>query len=135
MAEALLRLSHLTGEAGYEVCAREALASFAHDYKRYGHYVAGYARAIDLFFHHPVVVTIVGERGSREVSELQQAALKPYVSSRVVRCFDPVRDAERIARVGLDGQRAGAHAYVERGRESYAETDDPRRLPALMMRT
>ncbi len=135
MAEALLRLSHLTGDRGYENCAREALASFAHDYKRYGHCVAGYARAVDLFFHVPVVVTIVGEHNSPAVAALQQAALKPYIASRVVRLFDPERDAQLLARVGLEGSPGAAHAYVERGRESYAETDDPRRLAALMMRT
>ncbi len=135
MAEALLRLAHLAGVRQYEDNAREALASFVHDYRRYGHYVAGYARAVDLFFHVPVVVTIVGEQGSQAVNELQQAALKPYVASRIVRCLDPQRDAERLARVGLEAPAAGAHAYVERGRESYAETNDPRRLPALMMRT
>lgn len=135
MAEALLRLSHLASVPHYEDCAREALASFAHDYKRYGHYVAGYARAVDLFFHVPVVVTIVGERGSQAVAALQKAALKTYVASRVVRCFDPTLDARRLGKVGFTAPTAGAHAYVERGRESYAETSDPLKLPALMTRT
>jgi hypothetical protein len=29
----------------------------------------------------------------------------------------------------------GARAFVQRGRESYAETSDPARLPAVMTRT
>ena len=135
MAEALLRLATLTGERSYEAHAREALTAFAAEYKRYGHYVAGYARAVDLLYHVPVVVTIIGERGSREVEELQRAALRPYVASRVVRCLDPRVDASRLGRFGLVAPLVGARAYVERGRESYAETDDPEKLPGLMTRT
>jgi uncharacterized protein YyaL (SSP411 family) len=135
MAEALLRLSTLSGLRSYEQHAREALAAFAGDYKRFGHYVAGYARAVDLLHHVPVVVTIIGERGSAPVEELQRAALRPYVASRVVRCLDPRTDASRLGRFGLVAPLVGARAYVERGRESYAETDDPLKLPGLMTRT
>jgi hypothetical protein len=135
MAEALLRLAHMSGERDYEDCAREALASFVNDYKRYGHYVAGYARAVDLLFHVPVVVTVVGSRSDPATSTLARAALKPYVASRIVRVIDPVEDAELLERSGLPEPQDGPRAYVERGRESYAETGDPNTLPALMMRT
>ena len=135
IAEALLRLAHLSGESDYADCAREALASFAGDYKRYGHYVAGYARAVDLLYHEPVVVTIVGDRSSQATRDLAQAALRPYVASRIVRTIDPEEDAELLARIGLPKPEDGPRAYVERGRESYAETSDPTSLPALMLRT
>jgi len=135
MAEALLRLAHLSGETDYADCAREALASFAGDYKRYGHYVSGYARAVDLLYHEPVVVTVVGDRSSQATRDLAQAALRPYVASRIVRTIDPVVDAELFARTGLPRPEGVPRAYVERGRESYAETSDPTSLPALMLRT
>lgn len=135
MAEALLRLALLSGQQDYEDSAREALASFAGGYKRYGHYVAGYARAVDLLFHQPVVVTVVGDRDASETQALMQAALRPYVASRIVRNVDPVRDTELFERSGLPQPKEGPRAYVERGRESYADTSDPKRLPALMMRT
>jgi len=135
MAEGLLRLALLTGERDYEDCAREALASFTADYRRYGHYVAGYARAVDLLFHLPVVVTVVGGTDVPLTRALQQAALRPYVASRVVRIVDPQRDEELFERSGLPAPGEGPRAYVERGRESYADTDDPDKLPALMMRT
>ncbi|MFT7485947.1 MAG: hypothetical protein ACI9F9_001799, partial [Candidatus Paceibacteria bacterium] len=125
----------LTGERDYEDCAREALTAFTGDYKRYGHYVAGYARAVDLLFHLPVVVTIVGPRNSDRTSALRQAALRPYIASRIVRVVDPARDAELFARSGLPLPQDGPRAYVERGRESYADTDDPNKLAPLMMRT
>jgi hypothetical protein len=135
VAEALLRLSLLADERDYEDSAREALASFTGTYRRYGHYVAGYARAVDLLFHQPVVVTVVGRREAHETQALLQAALRPYVASRIVRNLDPARDAELLERSGLPHSEEGPRAYVERGRESYADTSDPGRLPALMMRT
>lgn len=135
VAEALLRLSLLLGDKDYEDSAREALASFTGTYRRYGHYVAGYARAVDLLFHQPVVVTVVGEREASETEALLQAALRPYVASRIVRNLDPARDAQLLQRSGLPHASGAPRAYVERGRESYADTSDPGRLPALMMRT
>jgi uncharacterized protein YyaL (SSP411 family) len=135
MAEALLRLALLSGNRDYEDCARETLASFTGDYRRYGHFVAGYARAVDLLFHVPVVVTVVGPREGEATRALARAALRPFVASRVVRVVDPVQDPVLFERSGLPAPAGGARAYVERGRESYAETDDPARLPGLMTRT
>lgn len=137
LAEALLRLSHLTRQDDYRDTAREALASFVLDYKRYGHFVAGYARAVDLLFHPPVHVTVVGRREDASTQELAHAALKPYVASRIVQILDPATDARLIEHCGLPMPREGdaPHAYVHRGRESYAETTDATRLPALMTRT
>lgn len=138
MAEALLRLSHLVRDDDYADAARAALQSFAADYKRYGHFVAGYARAVDLVFHEPVHVTIVGPRGSEATRALREAALRPYVSSRIVQVVDPIEDVELLERFGLPGPRTlfePARAYVHRAKESYAETSEPYRLAALMTRT
>lgn len=135
MAEALLRLSILLRDPDYADTARETLASFAGDYKRYGHFVAGYARAVDLLFHPPIHVTVVGSRGSAATEQLVRAALRPYVQSRIVQALDPDLDAELFARAGLPRPEPGsARAYVARGRESYAETSDPARIAALMTR-
>ena len=137
MAEALLRLAHLTRQDDYADTARETLASFVLDYKRYGHFVAGYARAVDLFFHPPVHVTIVGRAGATQTEELVRAALRPYVASRIVQTIDPDKDAHLLERSGLPAPRESdpqARAYVHQGRESYAETSDATRLPALMAR-
>jgi uncharacterized protein YyaL (SSP411 family) len=139
MAEALLRLAHLTRSNDYSETATETLASFLQDYRRYGHFVAGYARAVDLLFHPPVHVTIVGSTEAPDTQALRDAALSSYCASRIVQVIDPERDAELLARCGLASVgpgrlREGARAYVHRGRESYAETSDPRRLPALMTR-
>jgi uncharacterized protein YyaL (SSP411 family) len=135
MSEALLRLSHLVHDPDYADCGRDALAAFVNDYKRYGHYVAGYARAVDLLFHEPVHVTVVGPADAPATRALVTAALRPYVASRVVQTLDPRRDAALLERFGFPGNGELPHAYVQRGRESYAETSDPTRLPALMTRT
>jgi uncharacterized protein YyaL (SSP411 family) len=138
MAEALLRLSHLLRDDDYADTARATLASFALDYKRFGHFVAGYARAVDLLLHEPVHVTIIGPKASEATRALREAALEPYVASRIVQVVDPVEDMELLDRFGLPGPRTlfePARAYVHRGRGSYAETSEPARLPALMSRT
>ncbi len=136
MAEALLRLATLTRQDDYADTARETLESFANDYKRFGFFTAGYARAVDLLFHLPIHVTIVGPRASELAIALQRAALAPYVASRIVQILDPSEDAGLLERSGLPHPRIGeaARAYVARGRGSYAETSDPARLPALMTR-
>lgn len=136
MAEALLRLSRLAHVSDYADTARDTLGAFAGDYKRYGHYVAGYARAVDLLIHEPVHVTIVGTRGAEATQALADAALRPYVASRVVQILDPGQDVELIARAGVQSTPAELpRAYVHLGRESYAETSDPARLPGLMTKT
>lgn len=137
MAEALLRLSYFLHEPDYADCARAALASFRDDYRRYGHFVAGYARAVDLLVHPPVQVTVVGP-DEPATQALIAAALRPYVASRIVQHLDPARDRELLERSGLptspERHERQARAYVQRGRESWAETSDPVKLPALMTR-
>jgi uncharacterized protein YyaL (SSP411 family) len=134
MAESLLRLALLAHEDEWARHARETLESFAADYKRYGHMVAGYARAVDLFLHPPVHVIVVGARDAAATNTLRQAALAPYVASRVVQGLDPERDRALLERSGLPSGEGRPRAFLRRGRESYAETSDPARLPALLAR-
>lgn len=135
MAEALLRLSHMTRDAFFGQTGRRVLEAFVEDFKRYGHFVAGYGRAVDLVFHEPVNVTIVGARGADRTRALRQAALRPYVASRIVQTVDPETDAALFERTGLPRpEDDSARAYIDRGRESYAETSKPERLAALMTR-
>lgn len=136
MAEALIRLGHMTRDMDMLSDARRALEAFLEDHRRYGHHVAAYARAIDLLLLPPVHVTIVGERDAEQTKALRHAALRPYVANRLVQTIDPERDPALFERAGLprpDGARE-ARAYVDQGYESYAETSRPERLPALMAR-
>ncbi len=138
LAEALLQLSLFTREDKDRGLAADALLAFAGDYKRHGHFVAGYARAVALYLHPPVHVTIVSRRQDPLAVRLRKAALEPYVSSRVVQTIELESDERPLAHLGLaEGWRSvgsSARAFVQRGRESYAETSDPTRLPALMAR-
>ncbi|MEO6710403.1 MAG: hypothetical protein ABI054_11170, partial [Planctomycetota bacterium] len=139
LAEALLRLGLLSASESDRRMASEALAAFAGDYKRHGHFVAGYARAVALCMHPPVHVTIVSAANDPLAGLLlRKAALEPYVASCVVQSLELGADDRLIAHLGLaEGWRSvggGARAFVQRGRESYAETSDPARLPALMAR-
>ncbi|MCE9595722.1 MAG: DUF255 domain-containing protein [Planctomycetes bacterium] len=134
MAEALVRLALVSHENDWMAKARETLESFASDYKRYGHLVAGYARAVDLVLQPPVHVIVVGPRDANETTTLRRAALAPYVASRVVQVIDPAVDGALLERSGLPRGEGGARAFLRRGRESYAETADPARLPALLAR-
>ena len=66
---------------------------------------------------------------------MREAALRPYVASRIVQTVDPETDALLFERTGLPHPEEGsARAYIDRGRESYAETSKPERLAALMTR-
>lgn len=134
LAEALLRLSQMTWVPDYADTAREALTAFGRTYKAYGHYVAGYARAVDLSLNPPVHITVVGPFGDARSHDLLRAALKPYVASRVVQLLDPERDPDLLERSGLPTKTERPTAYMARGRESYAETTDATRLLALMTR-
>lgn len=134
MAEALLRLSYFTRDERWSNLAHDTLRSFASDYKRHGHLVAGYARAVDLFLNPPLHVIVVGPAGREDTRNLHRAALAPYVASRILQTVDPLTESERLSRLGLPYEGGAARAYVSRGRESYADTSDPKRLPALMTR-
>ena len=138
-AEAFLRLAHVARQERWAQLATDTLKSFAGDYKRHGEFVASYARSVDLLLHPPVHVTIVGDRSAKSTQALHAAALAPYVASRIVQVIDPVQDAELFERSGLVEPRGSstnwnARAFMERGRESFAETSDPARLVALMTR-
>jgi uncharacterized protein len=130
-----LRLAHFTHESDWADTARETLSSFARGYKSHGHFVAGYARAVDLWLHPPLHVVIVGPPERADSRALQAAALAPYVASRIVQMLDPTQDKALLERYGLPNVGEGrARAFVNRGRASYAETADPQRLGVLMTR-
>lgn len=135
LAEALLRLSHMARDPGLAELGRSILSAFLADYPRYGHFTAGYGRAVSLLVEEPVHVIIVGQRDADSTRALRRAALQPYVASRIVQTIDPATDEELLALCGIKAPEPGsARAYVQQGRESYAETSRPERLPALMAR-
>ncbi len=101
MAEALMRLSYLSRRPEFYAEATAALEAFASNYREFGYYVAGYGRAVDLFFYEPLFVTIVGPREAPASVELRRTALSTYVPSRVVQTLDPEHDPVLLGRSGL----------------------------------
>lgn len=129
MAEALLRLSFLSHRPEFHDEAVRTLEAFTGDYKEYGYYVAGYARAIDLIFYEPLVITIVGDRRTEEADALRRAALAPYVPSRIVQMLDPVHDPILLGRSGLE-VKDRPYAHLALGHEHKATLHRPDELLA-----
>jgi hypothetical protein len=130
-AEGFLRLAHFTRDESLRETARRTFEAFTRDYRQYGYYVAGYGRAVDLFFHEPIQVTVVGTRGAEGTERLRRAALERYVGSRIVQVLDPAEDGDLLARAELPTREAPV-AYLTIGRASYAEVSDPAELPSVL---
>jgi uncharacterized protein YyaL (SSP411 family) len=124
MAEALVRLSYLSRRREFYDEAIAALEAFTTDYKEYGYYVAGYARAVDLVFYEPLMVTIVGDRDSEAADALRRAALSLYVPSRIVQMLDPRHDPVLLARSGYEVKDRPV-VYVSVGKTTKAVVEKP----------
>ncbi|MHC5064144.1 MAG: thioredoxin domain-containing protein [Planctomycetota bacterium] len=129
MAEALVRQSFLSHRHEFHDEAVRTLEAFTGDYKEYGYYVAGYARAIDLIFYEPLVIMIVGDRKTAEADALRKAALAPYVPSRIVQMLDPVHDPILLGRSGLKAEDR-PYVQVSLGHEAKATLHTPEELLA-----
>lgn len=131
LAESFIKLGLLLRDESYIESARAALESFSEDYRQFGYYAAGYARAVDLLLHPPLVVSIVGDPGAPRAEALRRAALNSYIPGRIVDCIHPLRDAARLEKSELPA-REMATAFISIGRTSYAEVTDPDELPSVL---
>ena len=119
-AEALLALSHLTGDAGYADRAAAALRIFesvvpggsylgAHASRRMEEdeealfLPAGSAwgRARDMETHGPVTFVLVGDSSAPDYRRLHRAVLRTYAPHRIVQPLDSDRDAAQISSLGF----------------------------------
>ena len=119
-AEALLALSHLTGDAGYSQQAAAALNVFesvvpgksylgSHASRRMEEDEealflpagAAWGRARDMLTHGPVSLVLVGDSSGAGYRRLHRAALRVYAPHRVVQPLDTDRDAGQIRRLGF----------------------------------
>ena len=85
IADALLRLHAITGEASYRDAARRTLSVYAQRAAGAGSFGATYARALMRYFAPEVVVRIAGT--GRQPAELREAALRlpsPFVDVRTL---------------------------------------------------
>ncbi|MCB9892283.1 MAG: thioredoxin domain-containing protein [Planctomycetes bacterium] len=131
VAEALSRLAYLMHTPSYIQDAQRTLEAFVRDYKGYGIFVAGYARAVDLILSPPLCVTIVGSRSHETTRELRRAAFSIYVPSRIVQVLDPEVDPELFAKSGYEAHDRPT-AYLEIPQRGEAQAFDPFELPDIM---
>ena len=129
MAESLVRLAYLSRRSEFHDEALRTLECFAGDYKEYGYYVAGFARAVDLVFYEPLLITIVGHRDSEAADALRRASLSTYVPSRRVQMLDPKFDPILLARSGYEVREAPV-VYLSVGKSTKAIVHAPDELIA-----
>jgi len=113
MADALVDLYHLTGEARYLDSARDAVSAFAGAAERMGVQVAGYATAAARVADSPLVIRVADDPGS----DLHRAALR-------------MADHEKVVAVGADGDPGTA--WLETGDGATDAVDSPAALADLV---
>jgi hypothetical protein len=106
LADALVDLSVLTGEAGYRERAREALSAFAGAADRMGVDVAAYATATARVLDPPLAIRVADDPGS----DLHRAALRMADHEKVV---VPDADGERGTATVDGGELAATPAELE----------------------
>ena len=126
-AEALLALSHLTGDEGHSDRAARTLKIFesvvpgksylgSHASRRMEEDEealflpagAAWGRAGDLLTHGPVRLVLVGDSSSSAYRRLHRSALRTYAPHRVVQPLDSQRNAEQIRQLGFPLNREPA---------------------------
>lgn len=112
MAEVLLRLKHLTGEASYEVTARKVIESWADEAGKMGPFAASFGLAADKLLHEPLAILIAGETGDPGVAALREQALRLHHPWRVVRSLGREAGAAEMERRGLPAAPGGAAAAL-----------------------
>ena len=132
IAEALTRLSYLSRRDEFREVARNTLLAFTEDYKEYGYFVAGYARAVDLFLYAPLVITVVGPRDDDRAKALRRAAQRTYVPSRIVQTLDPAHDPVLMERSGYPASETPV-AYLSIGKTTQGQFEDPEELSRRML--
>jgi uncharacterized protein YyaL (SSP411 family) len=131
IAETLVRAHCLTGKREYRDLARRTLEAFTADFPLYGYFAAEYARAVELWFHPPLRVVVVGAAHDERRRELLATARRTFAPSKLVLALDPAADSDLLARHGLPA-RDRPIAYVSVEGACTAELDTPDALPAAM---
>ena len=148
-AEALLSLSHLTGDLRYSKQAADALDVFQsvvpgksylgdHASRRMEEDEealflpagAAWGRAKDFLEHGAVSMVLVGNSAKPAYRRLHRAALKVYAPHRLVQPLDTERDADQILRLGFPLNEDAA-LYVCMGNACLAPITTPNGVRAL----
>jgi hypothetical protein len=106
LAESLLRLSALCGDAGFRESAERVLALYARTYAAAGSFAAAYGRALRRYLEPEVTVRIVGDPAA--TAPFREAALRLPATMAAIRTLEP---AVAGAELGLPPEPQPA-AYV-----------------------
>ncbi|MEE8449133.1 MAG: DUF255 domain-containing protein [Thermodesulfobacteriota bacterium] len=93
-AEALLRLSLITGKDIYRRHAEPSLGYFAALWHHYGIFAARYAQASHFLIAGPVEIEIKGDRAGAGFGPMLQACLDNYLPRKVIKFSE--RDGDRV---------------------------------------
>ena len=131
-AHALLRLHHLTGEAGYRTRAEEILRLYHDEAAKNPFAYAHLLQALEFSTEGPTEVVVVGASGAPDTEALWSAIAPVYLPHRVLVASDP-EAAETLSpardRPAVDGH---ATAYVCRNFTCSPPVTDPAALRALL---
>ncbi len=131
MAEVLIRTYFMTRERNYMELAERTLKAFAADYQLYGYFTASYARAVELFFHPPVCVVLVGSRAQPAFQRLLTVAQEIFIPSKLILSIDPAEESDLLERHQFP-KAAQPTCYLCLQHSCVAEVSDPERLPEEM---
>ena len=132
MADALLRLGVLTGDAEWRESAARALRGFVGEYKQWGQFAAAFGSAVARALDEPRLVVIVGPAENPAARALWQVAQGSDDPAGARQWLVPGRDAERLADRRYPPDQVAA--YVCLGTVCSAPIADPGRLAAELAR-
>jgi len=88
-AHVLLRLHHLTGEAGHRARAEEILRLYHDEAAENPFAYATYLQALELYLEGPLEVVVVGRRGAADTDVLWGEVARAYLPHRVLVATEP----------------------------------------------
>ncbi|HEV8654442.1 MAG TPA: DUF255 domain-containing protein [Candidatus Limnocylindria bacterium] len=111
-ADALLRLSALTGDEQWRETAVRALRSFVGTYRGWGQFASSYANAIARALTEPLAITVVGPKDDVTATALWSAARSVDDPARNVQRIVPDEDGAHLERLGFPPDRTAAYVCV-----------------------
>src|SRR5262249_22948728 len=131
-AHTLLRLHHLTGEAGHRTRAEEILRLYHAEAAQNPFAYASYLQALEFFVEGPTEVLVVGKRTGDGTEALWAAGAATYLPHRVLVFAEP--DATDLLPLARDRPAVDGHAtgYVCRNFTCSGPVTEASALQALL---
>ena len=111
-ADALLRLTALTGDEQWRGSATRALRSFVGTYRGWGQFASSYANAVARALTEPLSITVVGPKADPVAAALWSAARSVDDPARSIQRIVPDEDRARLEQLGFPPERTAAYVCV-----------------------